>query len=65
MGVSLGFARSGCLTLGHVDEYGVIMPMSYASEFPRDVLDLVEEGRPVAVVCDRLGVSGESFDNRV
>ena len=37
------------------------MPRSYPSEFRRKVLDLVEEGRPVAEIAAQLGVSGQTI----
>ena len=37
------------------------MPRSYPSEFRRKVLDLVEEGRPVAEISDQSGASGEAI----
>ena len=37
------------------------MPRRYPSEFRRKVLDLVEEGRPVAEISDLLGVTGQTI----
>ena len=39
------------------------MPRSYPGEFRRKVLDLVEAGRPVAEIAERLGVTGQTIYN--
>ncbi len=41
----------------------VIVPRSYSAEFRRKVLDLVEAGRPVAEIAERLGVTGQTIHN--
>lgn len=39
------------------------MPRSYPVEFRRKVLDLVEAGKPVAEIADRLGVTAQTVYN--
>lgn len=38
-------------------------PRGYPAEFRRRVIDLVEAGRPVAVVVAELGISDQSIYN--
>ena len=39
------------------------MPRRYPAEFRRKVLDLVEEGRPIAEIAAQLEVSGQTIYN--
>ena len=39
------------------------MARSYAAEFRRKVLDLIEAGRPVAEIAQQLGVTGQTIYN--
>ena len=39
------------------------MPRSYAPEFRKRVLDLIEAGRPVAEVAELLGISDQTIRN--
>ncbi|WP_194904068.1 transposase [Catenulispora rubra] len=40
------------------------MPRSYAPEFRKKVLDLIEAGRPVKQVAEMLGISDQTIYNR-
>jgi hypothetical protein len=60
---ALGIARAGYLNLGHVMMEEVIVPRSYPVEFRRKVLDLIEAGKPVAEIAERLGRHGQTIYN--
>ena len=49
------------MSLGHVDRLGFIVPMRHPAEFWRKVLDLVEAGRPIAEIVEKLGVSSQTI----